>query len=87
MSIRMRQNRSVHSALVNEVHILACQIVKAVQIYRLLTDDNLLSACLNVENRLEHCPGTVLDELSHGVQVCGQVNGGREDASADIYWA
>ncbi len=75
----MRQNGAVHRALVDEIHVLARQIIESVQIHRLLANDNLFPACLNIEHRLKHGAGTVLDKLSHGVQVGGQIHACRED--------
>ena len=34
----MSQNSSVHSALIDKINGLACQIVQTIQIYRLLTE-------------------------------------------------
>ena len=76
----MGEDRAVHSALVDKVYILACQIVQSVQIHRLFVDDDLFPGLLYIENGLEQDPVAVLDELSHGVQISGQVYGCREDA-------
>ncbi len=70
----MCQNGSVHSALIDEINGLACQIVQTIQIYRLLADRKLLSRSVDIDHGLKHYTGTVLNELTHGMQIGGQVH-------------
>ena len=80
ISIRVCQDCSVHGALIYEINGLACQIVQSVQIYRLLVYGSRLTLrLLYIQNRLKQDSVAVLDELSHGMQVCGQINRCRED--------
>ena len=75
----MGQDCSVHGALVYKVHALSCQVVQAVQIHRLLVNEDFLSGCLHIQDCLIHDAAAVLDELAHGVEVCGQIYRCRED--------
>ena len=75
----MCKNGSVHSALVYKVNALSCQIVKSVQINRLFLQYELFSACFNIDHGLKHISGTILNELPHGVKVCGKVYTCREN--------
>ena len=59
-------------------HVLAGEVVELVEVLRVASDDNLTVALLDAHNGLEHVSVTVLDELSHRVEVCGEVDGGRE---------
>ena len=70
----MCQNGSVHSALIDEINGLACQIIQTIQIYRLLADRKLLSRSVDIDNGLKHYTGTVLNELTHGMQIGGQIH-------------
>src|SRR5699024_1490759 len=78
-SVCMSKDRTVHSALVDEINRLSCQIFQSVQINRLFIDHDLFPILLYIQNSLEQDPDSVLDELTHGVQVCCQVYGCRED--------
>ena len=53
ISIRMCKDCSVHCALIYEINGLACQIVQAVQIYRLLVYGQLTLRLLYIQNRLK----------------------------------
>src|SRR5699024_5277906 len=80
ISIGMRQNSSVHCALIYEINGLSCQIVQPVQIYRLLADGQFHTGFLHIHNGFKHNSGTILNKLSHGMKICGQVYGSREDS-------
>ena len=75
----MRQDRTVHRALINEVYVLSGQIIQTVQIHRFLAHHDLLLAFFYFQYGLKHDAGAVLDELSHRMQIRGQVYRCRED--------
>src|SRR5699024_6484307 len=79
ISVCMCEDRTVHRTLIDKVNIPACKIVQAVQIYRLFIDDDLFPGLFYIENSLEQDPVAVLDELTHGMQVCRKVYRCRED--------
>ena len=59
-------------------HVLTCKVVELVEVLLVAADDYLAVALLDVDNGLEHNPVTVLDELTHGVKVGGEIDGRRE---------
>ena len=83
----MCKNGSVHSALVYKVNALSCQIVKSVQINRLFLQYKLFSACFNIDHGLKHISGTILNELTHGMQIGGQIHACREQALVVLTFA
>ncbi|MBQ2583247.1 MAG: cold shock domain-containing protein, partial [Erysipelotrichaceae bacterium] len=48
---------------VHKIHCLSGKIIQSVQIHRFLSDRQSLSGCLDIEHRLIHDPGAVLNEL------------------------
>ena len=77
----MSKQCTVHGRLVDKVHGLSCQIIHAVSILFFLFEDYLCGALIDINDGLHQYAGSVLDELSHGVKVCGKVHGCGEDAS------
>ena len=55
-------------------HVLSCKVVELVKILLVASDDNLAVALFDVHDCLEHYPVTVLDELSHRMEVGGEVH-------------
>ena len=61
------------------LHVLAGKEVKLVKVLFIGTNHNAALGFLNVENSLKHNAGAFLDELTHGVKVCGVIHAGGED--------
>ena len=71
--------RSLHGALIDKVDALSGQVIQTVKIYRLFLDEKLMGRSLELHYSLKHGTLSVLDELSHGVKVGGQIYGSREN--------
>ena len=66
--------------LVHLINTLASQEVQAVQILFVLREEQFLLGFLNRDDRLEDGALAILNPLSHGVQVGGEIDAGGEDA-------
>ena len=75
----MCKDRSVHCTLIYKVDGLACQIIQAVQINRLLIDRELAFGFLYIEDGLKENTAAVLNKLTHRMQIGRQINRCRED--------
>ena len=73
----MSKHGSVHGTLVDEIHILACQIVQSVQIFRLFLHNDSLIVLLYCQYRLKHNSGTILNKLAQRMKIGGQIYGCR----------
>ena len=76
----MSKDCSVHRALVDEINCFSCKIVQSIQIYRLFIDDDLFFGCLHIHNCLKQDSVSILNELSHRVQISCQIYRCREDS-------
>ena len=76
----MRQNRSVHRALIYKVYGLSGQIIHSVRVLLFLLQNNLRSRFLHIQNRFKQNPRAVLDKLAHGMQIRRQIHSRRENS-------
>ncbi len=86
-ALGMRHDRSLHGILVDEINGLAGQIVQSVQVLRIFLDGDLAGRLLDIDNGLEHDPGTVLNELAQRMQVRRQIDRCREQALVILAFA
>ena len=64
------------------VNVLSCEVVELVEVLLVASDYHAPVSVLHIDEGLVHHAAALLDELSHGVEVCGVVDAGREDALA-----
>ena len=76
----MCKDCSVHCTLIDEINRLSCQIVQSIQIYRLFIDHDLFSGCLHIHHSLKQNSVSILNKLSHRVQISCQIYRCREDS-------
>ena len=69
----MCKDRSVHCTLIYKVDGLACQIIQAVDVLFGMLDGNLGARLLDPQHGLEHDARAVLNELTDGMQVGGEI--------------
>ncbi len=62
--------------------VLSCEEVELVEILLIRADNDVPLGLFYVEDGFKHDSGAFLDELTHGVKVCGVVDAGGEDALA-----
>ena len=80
LTVRMGKNRAVHGTLVDKVHTL-CQPDSSDHqgLPALCSMVMLALGSLDIYNSLKHDTRAVLDKLTHGMKICGQIYGCREN--------
>ena len=81
------EERSELGHLVDFVDSFAGEEVESVEVVGVALDDYLLVGLRNGDSGLEYDALTFLYPLSHGVEVCGEVASGGEDAFAVLSFA
>ena len=76
----MRQTGTQLGHLVHLVDTLPCQEVQSVEVLLVAGEEQFAVRLLDTDDRLEDGALTLLDPLSHGVEVGGEVARGGEDA-------
>ena len=78
-TIDMSQTGAEFGHLVYFVNALASEEVQTVKVLLVAGEEQLLLRLLDADNGLEDGTLAILNPLSHGVEVGGEVNTGRED--------
>ena len=68
----MGKDGAFHRLAVDHAHVLIGQEVQAVEVALQLLDEEILCRLFDIDDGLKHEAGTLLDELTHGVQVGGE---------------
>ena len=82
LTVNVSKNSTLHRLEVNFVHVHAGKEVQTIEVLRIVRDLERTTSLVDNNNCLEEHSLTVLDVLTHGVEVCGVVNAGRENTSA-----
>ena len=75
----MSQTGSEFCHFIHLIHALASEEVQTIKILLILREEQLLLRLLNADDGLEDGALTVLNPLSHGVEVSGEVDRSGED--------
>ena len=82
LTVNVSKDSTLHCLCVNFVHVHAGEEVKTVKVVLVVGDLERSSGLVDLNDCLIHDACAVLDELTHGVEICCVINACREDTSS-----